>query len=167
MKEPARPRVSRAGERQDERIRPAAACFRSLVAGILVVFLAVPLSEAAEAVQNAPQEQAEALPPAPAVSQDPPDAPAPVAAQADAGQQPAQQNPAAQQQGTPPSLGTAAAPVENPVGIPGSKPAGAVIAPAKQKRTRSFAIRIAILVGAVVGVGTVVALSNASPSRPH
>jgi hypothetical protein len=64
-------------------------------------------------------------------------------------------------------VGTAVAPYEKPIGIAASRPAGAVIAPAKQRRARSFAIRVAIVVGAAVAVGTVVALSRASPSRPN
>lgn len=84
-----------------------------------------------------------------------------------------------QQSGTPPStpeqqqnstsqpVGAAAAPYEATTGVAASRPAGAVIAPAKQKRVRSFLIRVGLLVGAGVAIGTVVALSNASPSRPH
>lgn len=66
-----------------------------------------------------------------------------------------------------PPQGTAAAPVERTVGVAASRPAGAAIAPAKQKRARSFLIRVGIVVGAAAAIGTVVALSNASPSRPH
>lgn len=64
-------------------------------------------------------------------------------------------------------LGTAAAPVENPVGVAVSRPAGAAIAPAKQRRTRIFLIRMGLVIGAAVAVGTVVGLSKASPSRPQ
>jgi hypothetical protein len=63
-------------------------------------------------------------------------------------------------------MGTAAAPSEPASGIAASRPAGAAIAPAKQKRSRSFVIKVGLLVGAAVAVGTVVALSSASPSRP-
>ena len=72
-----------------------------------------------------------------------------------------------QEGGSQPPLGTAVAPYEKGIGIAASRPAGAVIAPAKQRRTRSFAIKLGVLIGAGVAVGTVVALSNASPSRPH
>jgi hypothetical protein len=77
--------------------------------------------------------------------------------------------PASDQQQTPPQkpVGTAAAPEEKPVGVAASRPAGAVIAPAKQKRVRIILIRTAIIVGAAVAVGTVVALSKGSPSRPN
>jgi len=67
---------------------------------------------------------------------------------------------------TPP-LGTAAAPAEPASGVAASRPAGAAIAPARQKRERAFVIRVGLLVGAAIAVGTVVALSSASPSRPH
>lgn len=90
-------------------------------------------------------------------------------------QEPAAQGPAAQQSATPEQkkdsspapVGTAVAPYEKGVGVAASRPAGAVIAPAKQKRTRSFLIKSGLLIGAGVAVGSVVALSNASPSRPH
>jgi hypothetical protein len=103
-----------------------------------------------------------------------PDAPAPAGAQTSAGQtnpsgaatlpQNAQEPPKPQN-GAP--VGTAVAPYEKGVGVAASRPAGAVIAPAKQKRTRSFVIKVGLLVGAAAAIGTVVALSNASPSRPH
>ena len=63
-------------------------------------------------------------------------------------------------------VGTAAAPYQKATGIAASRPAGAVVAPAKQKRSRSFLIRVGLIVGACVAVGTVVALSAGSPSRP-
>ena len=63
-------------------------------------------------------------------------------------------------------VGTAAAESVETTGVAASKPAGAAIAPAKQKRTRSLLIKVGALVGASVAIGTVVALSSASPSRP-
>lgn len=63
-------------------------------------------------------------------------------------------------------VGTAAAGSVEATGVAASKPAGAAIAPAKQRRTRAILIKVGALVGAGVAVGTVVALSNASPSRP-
>jgi hypothetical protein len=63
-------------------------------------------------------------------------------------------------------VGTAAAESVETTGVAASKPAGAAIAPAKQRRTRSLLIKVGALVGASVAVGTVVALSSASPSRP-
>lgn len=71
-----------------------------------------------------------------------------------------------QQNSTSQPVGTAAAPYEKPQGIAASRPAGAVVAPAKQRRARSFLIRVSVIVGAAVAIGTVAALSKGSPSRP-
>jgi hypothetical protein len=89
-----------------------------------------------------------------------PDAPQPQNAQ------PQQSNPP-QQSAPQQPLGTAAAPYEQPSGITASRPAGAAIAPAKQRRTRTFVIRVAVIIAAAAAVGTVMALSSASPSTPH
>ena len=71
------------------------------------------------------------------------------------------------QNSTPKPVGTAAAPVMKTGGVAASRPAGAVIAPGKQRRARSILIRVGVIVGAAVAVGTVVGLSHASPSRPN
>lgn len=71
-----------------------------------------------------------------------------------------------QQNGAAKPLGTAAAPYEKPEGVAASRPAGAVIAPAKQRRVRAIFISIAAVAGAGIAIGTVAALSKASPSRP-
>lgn len=78
---------------------------------------------------------------------------------------PAQATPNQQPANAP--VGTAVAPYEPPSGVTGSRPAGAVIAPAKQRRVRTILIKIGLVVGAAAAVGTVVALSHASPSQPH
>jgi hypothetical protein len=150
--------------------------YRQVAIGlVLLVTAQFGLSAAAQEVPPAQQ-------PAPAPIQNPasanlasdapqiaslPDSPTPIGPQtAPASQQennsqtPPQQNAPAQ------PMGTAAAPSEPASGVAASRPAGAAIAPAKQKRSRTFAIRIALIVGAAVAVGTVVALSSASPSRP-
>ena len=64
-------------------------------------------------------------------------------------------------------VGTAAAPVATVTGVTASRPVGAAIAPAKQRRARAILIRVSIVVGTAVAVGTVAALSRASPSRPN
>ena len=64
-------------------------------------------------------------------------------------------------------VGTAAAPVIRSEGNPASRPAGAAIAPAKQRRTRSYALRIGLIIGAAVAIGVVTAASLSSSSRPH
>lgn len=151
----------------------------------LVSLLAVPLAEAApksipqqqsaqpaQSVAAAPLRQQDAAPRGsePAVSSSQlPDSPdsAQTIAQQDNGSSPTASQPEAQQQQTPAlPMGTAVAPVEKPVGVPASRPAGAAIAPAKQRRTRVILISVGIVVGAAVALGTVYGLSNASPSRP-
>jgi hypothetical protein len=67
----------------------------------------------------------------------------------------------------PEPVGTAVAPYEKTVGAASSRPAGAVIAPAKQRRAHSLLIRLGLIVGGAAAIGTVVALSKASPSRPN
>jgi hypothetical protein len=62
--------------------------------------------------------------------------------------------------------GAAAARVQPTTGTAASQPAGAAIAPVKQRRSRSFLIRMGMLAGAGIAVGTVIALSTASPSKP-
>jgi hypothetical protein len=71
------------------------------------------------------------------------------------------------QDGAPKPVGTAAAPYEKTTGVAASRPAGAVIAPAKQRRARAFLIRVSVVVGAAVAIGTVLALTHGSPSRPN
>jgi hypothetical protein len=62
--------------------------------------------------------------------------------------------------------GAAAARVQPTTGTAAAQPAGAAIAPVRQRRSRSFLIRMGILAGAGIAVGSVVALSSASPSKP-
>lgn len=63
-------------------------------------------------------------------------------------------------------VGTAVAPEVPVAGVAVFSPAGAAIAPAKQHRVRTILISVGIVLGTVAAVGTVVALANASPSRP-
>jgi hypothetical protein len=62
--------------------------------------------------------------------------------------------------------GTAAAESVPTTGIAASRPAGAAIAPAKQRRVRSLLIKVGVVVGAGIAAGTTLALSKASPSKP-
>lgn len=79
-----------------------------------------------------------------------------------------QQQPDAQQQSPAQNpLGTAAGPTTHPTGVAGTRPAGAAIAPAKQKRVRALFIRTGVIIAGCAAAGTVVALSKASPSRPQ
>jgi len=63
-------------------------------------------------------------------------------------------------------MGTAAAQTVPTMGIAASRPAGAALAPAKQRRVRSILIKMGVIVGVGVAVGTTVALSEGSPSKP-
>ena len=74
--------------------------------------------------------------------------------------------PAQQNTGSPAPAGTAAAPYEKQEGVSASNPAGSAIAPGKQRRIRSFAIRVGLLVGAAVAIGVVAGASLGSASRP-
>ena len=74
---------------------------------------------------------------------------------------------ASQQNANPAPVGTAVAPYIKPNGAPASRPAGAAIAPAKQRRVRSWAIRVGLLAGAAIAIGAVTAASMGSPSRPN
>ena len=63
-------------------------------------------------------------------------------------------------------LGTAAAEIGTASGTTASKPAGVAIAPAKQHQSRSLLIKLGAVLGAGIALGTVMALSSGSPSRP-
>jgi hypothetical protein len=63
-------------------------------------------------------------------------------------------------------VGTAVAGTPLASGIAASQPAGVAIAPAKQHRVRTIVLRTGAIIGAAVAVGTVVALTAATPSKP-
>lgn len=139
---------------------------RQLVNG-LIILLVAPLASAAPA----PRQQQAAL-----SSQRQGSAPAgsiaPATPKTGPVQQPTKPAPTTTQQtpalpNSPTPVGTAAAPYEKPVGAAVSRPAGAAIAPAKQKRRRSILIRTGLVIGAAIAIGTVVALSKSSPNRPN
>ena len=149
---------------------------RKQIAFGLAVFLAMPLAEAvaAPSQQSPSEKQAQGEPALQSPSQASdsravkanPDTSQPDAIQ---GGQTATSQPASEQEqnSAQKPVGSAAAPYEKTTGVAASRPAGAVIAPAKQRRARSFLIRVSIVVGAAVAIGTVVALSHGSPSRPN
>ncbi|HWG21664.1 MAG TPA: hypothetical protein VG225_14125 [Terracidiphilus sp.] len=64
-------------------------------------------------------------------------------------------------------LGTAAAPLPRPTGVAGSRPSGAAIAPAKQRRVKALWIRVSLIVAGAAAAGAVIGLSKESPSRPQ
>lgn len=63
-------------------------------------------------------------------------------------------------------LGTAAAQTVPTMGIAASRPAGAALAPGKQRRVRTILIRVGAIVGVGAAVGATMALSEGSPSKP-
>ncbi|HEX6822626.1 MAG TPA: hypothetical protein VF123_11255 [Candidatus Sulfotelmatobacter sp.] len=92
-----------------------------------------------------------------------------------------QTEPAASPQANPPSnqpgdtqtnqklqrpVGTAAAEAPRVSGITAAQPAGIAIAPAKQHRVRTLVIKVGAILGAGAAVGTVIALTQATPSKP-
>lgn len=62
--------------------------------------------------------------------------------------------------------GTAGAKAATVKGAPVAQPAGAAVAPARQRGHRSLLIKLGLLAGAGIAVGTVVALSAKSQPRP-
>jgi hypothetical protein len=99
-----------------------------------------------------------------------PDTPEPVSSQAEpqAARDSSSESSSSQQQQEPSRpVGTAAAPYERTMGIAASRPAGAAIAPAKQRRVRTILISVGVIVAAGVAVGSVAGLSHASSSHPQ
>jgi hypothetical protein len=77
----------------------------------------------------------------------------------------AQSSQTAQQPASTPS-GAAGAKAAETKGAPVAQPAGAAVAPVRQHGHRSLLIKIGLIAGAGIAVGSVVALSERSPSRP-
>lgn len=144
-----------------------------MMASCLSVLLAIQFGATAARAQEQSTPSGQAAAPQPAQSVSSPDSrsngsPAP---DSESGAQNAQsrdvQNNPEPQTGAAKPVGTAVAPYEKTTGVTASRPAGAVIAPAKQRRVRAILIRVGVIAGAGVAVGTVIALSHASPSQPH
>jgi hypothetical protein len=135
-----------------------------LVAAGLVIFLAVPFAETAAAQ---PQEalsgrQPQTATQTAALAQPKDTVAEPQGAQAATPPSAPDQN----QNGGAKPVGTAAAPLEKTTGVSASRPAGAVIAPAKQRRARAIFIRVAVVVAAAAAVGAVIGLSKTNNGRP-
>lgn len=79
-----------------------------------------------------------------------------------------QDSPATSKQGEKPQrpVGTAAAEGPRVTGVTAAQPAGAAIAPAKQRRVRTVVLKVGAILGAGAAIGTVVALTAATPSKP-
>jgi hypothetical protein len=63
-------------------------------------------------------------------------------------------------------VGTAAAEAPDTSGVAASQPAGVAMAPAKQHRVRTIVLRMGAIMGAGAAVGTVIALTSATSSKP-
>jgi hypothetical protein len=63
-------------------------------------------------------------------------------------------------------VGTAAAEAPIVSGVTAAQPAGVAVAPAKQRRVRTIVLRVGAIVGAGVAVGTIVALTAGTSSKP-
>jgi hypothetical protein len=63
-------------------------------------------------------------------------------------------------------VGTAAAAAPVVSGTAAARPAGIAVAPAKQHRVRTIVIRVGAIAGAAVALATVIALTEATGSRP-
>ena len=163
---------------------------------VSAAFAQTPTSAAQDTTTQAPQPAEQPAPTqnssAPAAGQgtavqEPPDAPSAVQSQTSNPQtsspqsvspppaspqtatptQTSQQQTSQQQQNTAQTpSGTAAATIGNAKGTLGSRPAGSAIAPKEQRRSRSLLIKLGLLAGAGVALGSVMALSHASPARP-
>lgn len=153
--------------------------FSRYIAAALVLMVAAQMSEAAVLPVQEPQQPTAAQQTQTASAQtdgdpqtakpgpDMPQAPAP------ASQQNSQAEPgfATRSQEAPPQepqkpQGTAAGPYARPTGVAGSRPAGAAIAPAKQKRKKAILIRVGLIVGGAAAIGAVYGLTKGSPSHP-
>jgi len=128
-------------------------CFSiAVLAGAFVMSSEIPLlasppqssQSSPSSTSTADQKQADSLPDAP---------------------QPQSQAPPSQQPAATPS-GAAGAKAAKVKGAPVSKPAGAAVAPARQRGHRSLLIKLGLVAGAGIAVGSAVALAERSPSRP-
>jgi hypothetical protein len=63
-------------------------------------------------------------------------------------------------------VGTAAAEAPKVSGVTAAQPAGLAIAPAKQRRVRTIALKVGAIIGAGAALGVVIALTEATPSKP-
>jgi hypothetical protein len=159
---------------------PVKNAMRRLFNTVLVALLSTSLSFAAQPVPQSSQEPVQTQPPTGDDARQPqpvnpnngtsatpagnelPDAPTP----AEPVQQ--KQGDSSGQTQTPSNVptGAAGAKAAPAKGAPASRPVGSAIAPAKQRERRSLLIKMGLVAGACIAVGSVVALSKGSPSRP-
>jgi hypothetical protein len=141
-----------------------------IVCGLLIVVLSGAAEPLLAQESSAPQSSGQGQnPPQPPIEL--PDSPGrSTTQQAPPAQQPPAQSGAPQNGSTPQSSGpqpsgTAAAPSVPVTGGAASQPAGVAIAPPKQRQVRSLLIKLGFIAGAGVALGTVAALTAASPSH--
>ena len=98
----------------------------------------------------------------------PQQAPSPQSGSAAANQTVSSQTPSDQDQSQKSQrpVGTAAAEAPTVSGITAAQPAGVAIAPAKQRRVRTLVLKVGAIVGAGVALGSVIALTAATSSKP-
>lgn len=101
-------------------------------------------------LQNAPQQQSTSSSSSPS----------------QAAQQPQPEQPAPQDAKPQRPVGTAAAEAPNVSGVTAAQPAGVAIAPAKQRRVRTLVLKVGAIVGAGVALGTTLALTMGTSSKP-
>lgn len=77
-----------------------------------------------------------------------------------------QQSATPQEQNSQRPVGTAAAEAPKVTGITAAQPAGVAIAPGKQRRVRTIVLKVGAIVGAGAALGTVIALSAGTSSKP-
>jgi hypothetical protein len=156
-------------------MRIAGSLTQKQIACFLVMCLASPFANAATPFWQqavSPPSQQSAVPSTDAAQPEAalPDAPDAAQSQSNnpggqtGGSQP---SPDQQQNGAAKPVGTAAAPYPAASGVAASRPAGAAIAPAKQRRVRTILISVGVVAAACVALGTVAALSHSSPSQPR
>jgi hypothetical protein len=137
-----------------------------IVCGLLIAVLSGAAEPLLAQESSAPQSSGQTQnPPKPPIEL--PDSPGRSTQQAPPAQQtPGQpQNGSAPQSNGPQPSGTAAAPSVPVTGGAASQPAGVAIAPPKQRQIRSLLIKLGFIAGAGVALGTVAALTAASPSH--
>lgn len=125
-----------------------------LLAGAFIVSSGTPLLASPQQSSDPPQQPSSQQQPAQSQANSLPDAP-----------QAQTQTPAEQQQAPAPS-GSAGAKAATVKGAPVAQPTGAAIAPARQRGHHSLLVKVGLLAGAGIAVGTAVALAERSPSRP-
>lgn len=127
----------------NETDRRCSKCISIALAGAFLISSEMPLLAASPQQANtSTQKQGDPLPDAPQA------------------QPPQRQEPAAVPSG---AAGAKAATVK---GAPVAQPAGAAVAPPRQRGHRSLLIKLGLVAGAGIAVGSVVALSERSPARP-